>query len=868
MSRIMLIDAAHPEETRVAVVNSGEIEDFDFEAADHRQLRGNIYLAKVTRVEPSLQAAFVEYGGNRHGFLAFSEIHPDYYQIPAEDREALLEEAQSADGEDGDDVDEDELAAENARRTARFAKRYPIQQVIRRRQVMLVQVVKEERGTKGAALTTYLSLAGRYCVLMPNTARGGGISRKITSASDRKRLKSIVSDLSVPQGMGLIIRTAGASRTKTEIKRDYEYLLRMWENIRQQTLESVAPTLIHQEGGLVERSIRDLYDKDVDNVFVEGDTAYREAKDFMKLLIPSHAKKVKEYKDVVPLFTAHGVEQKMESVFSVEAPLKSGGYLVIHQTEALVAIDVNSGRATRERNIESTALKTNLEAAVEAARQMRLRDLAGLVVIDFIDMEDNKNNRAVERKMKDALKLDRARIQMGKISSFGLMELSRQRRRQGVMDSSFETCPHCLGLGKVRSVRSAALAALRELQMKARTVEGGVATLEVSTDVALYLLNDKRDAITQLETAMNAQIIISARTDLKSGEHALSFEGETRKPDPEPTPAEKAAKKSKSGGASKKRSAEDAAASLEVVEVDDDEADDAADAEAAGDDEKPSGRRRRKRGRRGGSRRRKDAAASEAQETDATDGDDKVDGADRGDEPTGNGPASSAPTEDAGSDASHSSDEPPAEPQPLTDYMAAAAQAALGAANGSEDEGSATNAAVDGDEAAAETPEKPKRKRRSRRKPKVDATTEAAAEGEQAVETATTQDKGAVDPTKSETAAPETTQDDVTEAPSTVEVGPSQEPMDAVEAVLPATDDVTETATEDPPPVEAGNANDQNSEPVLETVTVDAPIHEAAPAAPIDEEPVQIEEPVSGEPTLDGPEVEKPKRGWWSLKRR
>jgi ribonuclease E len=406
MTKKMLIDAAHAEETRVVVVDGNRVEEFDFESQNRKQLRGNIYLAKVTRVEPSLQAAFIEYGGNRHGFLAFNEIHPDYYQIPVADREALMREEAEEDDEPheprarggGEDEDEDEggvvgdddddvMEEEVARRRRRLMRKYKIQEVIRRRQIMLVQVVKEERGNKGAALTTYLSLAGRYGVLMPNTARGGGISRKITTATDRKRLKAVVQSLDVPEGMGLIVRTAGAKRTKAEIKRDYEYLLRLWENIRDTTLHSVAPALIYEEEDLVKRTIRDLYDKDIDEVWVEGEAGFKEARDFMRMLMPSQAKKVQAYREPTPLFVRHKIEDHLSQIYSPVVPLRSGGYLVINQTEALVAVDVNSGRATRERNIEATALKTNMEAAEEAARQLRLRDLAGLIVIDFIDMD-------------------------------------------------------------------------------------------------------------------------------------------------------------------------------------------------------------------------------------------------------------------------------------------------------------------------------------------------------------------------------------------------------------------------------------------------------------------------------------------------
>jgi len=638
MANKMLIDATHPEETRVVVSRGSRIEEFDFESASRKPLRGNIYLAKVTRVEPSLQAAFVEYGGNRHGFLAFSEIHPDYYQIPIADRQALLaedaraereeerdeekrerrgrrgrrdrdgrdnrakrtaesgetvsaeveggnghvetdgkeaamvnegapafgdsfapavaesdsesvvenaapltfetvessasedggEEVQarrpSHDDESGDDENSGEDAQEEpeqlgggdalddvAERPHRHSRRqYKIQEVIKRRQIILVQVVKEERGNKGAALTTYLSLAGRYSVLMPNTGKGGGISRKITNAEDRKRLKEIAQELEVPEGMGIILRTAGASRTKPEIRRDYEYLMRMWESVRELTLGSVAPALVYEEGNLVKRSIRDLYNKDIDEVHVAGENAYREAKDFMRMLMPSHAKSVKPYRDQTPLFAAFGVESQLDAMFSNTVTLKSGGYIVINQTEALVAIDINSGRSTREHNIEDTALKTNIEAAEEISRQLRLRDLAGLIVIDFIDMEENRNNRAVEKKLKDCLKNDRARIQVGRISAFGLLEMSRQRIRTGVLESSSVPCPHCAGAGLVRSTPSIALQILRALEEA--LIKSASHNLEVRTrpEVALYVLNQKRAHLRDLEERFNIAITISA----------------------------------------------------------------------------------------------------------------------------------------------------------------------------------------------------------------------------------------------------------------------------------------------------------------------------------------------------------------------
>ncbi|MDP3659932.1 ribonuclease E/G [Phenylobacterium sp.] len=546
MSKQMLIDAAHAEETRVVVVDGNRVEEFDFESQSRKQLRGNIYLAKVTRVEPSLQAAFIEYGGNRHGFLAFNEIHPDYYQIPVADREALmLEEAEEEedhhhpvaardpDGEDDDEIaadDDDVMEEEVARRRRRLMRKYKIQEVIRRRQIMLVQVVKEERGNKGAALTTYLSLAGRYGVLMPNTARGGGISRKITTVTDRKRLKGVVQSLEVPQGMGLIVRTAGAKRTKAEIKRDYEYLLRLWENIRETTLHSIAPALIYEEEDLVKRAIRDLYDKDIEGVWVEGERGFKEAREFMRMLMPSQAKKVQAYREPTPLFVKHRVEDHLSQIYSPVVPLRSGGYLVINQTEALVAVDVNSGRSTRERNIEATALKTNMEAAEETARQLRLRDLAGLIVIDFIDMDEGKNNRAVEKKLKDCLKDDRARVQMGKISSFGLMEISRQRRRSGVLEGTTHVCEHCAGTGRVRSVESSALAALRALEIEALK-GGGEATLRTPRAVGLYILNEKRAYLARLQQASGLFVTVIVDDALAHADHAIERTATETRPD-------------------------------------------------------------------------------------------------------------------------------------------------------------------------------------------------------------------------------------------------------------------------------------------------------------------------------------------------
>ena len=528
MSKTMLIDAAHAEETRVAIVDGRQVEEFDFESKTKRQLRGNIYLAKVTRVEPSLQAAFVEYGGNRHGFLAFNEIHPDYYQIPAADREAIMAEAHSAEDDQDDDAiresDDGESEgglAEEERLKRRLMRRYKIQDVIKRRQILLVQVVKDERGGKGAALTTWLSLAGRYCVLMPNTGKGGGISRKITQATDRKRLKAAAAALDVPRGMGLIIRTAGAKRTKAEIKRDYEYLLRLWETIRETTLASHAPSLIYEEENLVRRAVRDMFDKDFDGIQVEGIEGFKEARDFMRVLMPSQARKVHLYQGSKPLFAANGIEELLTQIHQPVVPLKSGGYLVINQTEALVAIDVNSGRATKERNVEATAFKTNCEAAAEAARQLRLRDLAGLIVIDFIDMDESKNNRTVERILKDELARDRARIQMGRISGFGLMEISRQRRRLGVIEGATEVCPHCAGAGRVRSAESAALMVLRAVDIEAGKNGAGSINLKVSSAVALYILNHKRDYLQHLQRTRGLAVVIQIDDRLGQGESSI-----------------------------------------------------------------------------------------------------------------------------------------------------------------------------------------------------------------------------------------------------------------------------------------------------------------------------------------------------------
>ncbi|WP_340264741.1 Rne/Rng family ribonuclease [Sphingobium mellinum] len=647
MTMRMLIDARHREETRVAVVKGNRIEEFDFESAEHKQLKGNIYLAKVTRVEPSLQAAFVDYGGNRHGFLAFSEIHPDYYQIPREDREALLREerahaeeeaalrAEVDDDEDhhGDDGVElveathhedeegaegeavengdkpgrrgkrgngDDAADELRRKRMALRRRYKIQDVIKRRQVLLVQVVKEERGNKGAALTTYLSLAGRYCVLMPNTSHGGGISRKISNAADRKRLKSIIAEMALPSSMGCIVRTAGLQRTKPEIKRDFDYLARLWDEIREKTLKSEAPALIHNDSDLIKRAIRDIYNKDIEEVIVEGEEGYRAAKEFMKLLMPSHARRVKQYADAVSLFQRASVEDQLAAMYNPVVQLKSGGYLVINPTEALVSIDINSGRSTREHGIEQTAVATNLEAAREIARQLRLRDMAGLVVIDFIDMEMNSNIRKVEKAMKEALKDDRARIQVGRISGFGLMEMSRQRLRTGVLEASTRQCPHCEGTGLVRTASSAGLSALRMLEEEAARGRGSLITLRASQEAAFYVLNNKRRELDEIEHRYGVRIAILPDGEVEGARMSVEASG----PRPErvveytPLPQE-----------------EDDLEIVEELEEDEiEEVEAAAAHEERGDrgEEREGGRRRRRRRRRRGGQRDEHRTEGEA----------------------------------------------------------------------------------------------------------------------------------------------------------------------------------------------------------------------------------------------------------------
>ena len=507
MSKRLLIDARQIEETRVITTTNDIIDDFEYEVHSRRQLKGNIYLARVTRVEPSLQAAFIEYGGNRQGFLAFSEIHPDYYRIPVEDKKKLIAEASAQTDEDLkliENINEDSALDYNEEDLKKVKKslyrNYKIQEVIARRQILLVQVVKEERGTKGAALTTYISIAGRYCVLMPNTPRGGGVSRKIANITDRKRLKKVVDELDVPTGMAVIVRTAGSKRTKTEIKRDYSNSTSIWENVKNLTLESNAPFLIHEEGSLVKRAIRDLYHSDIDEVLVDGNEAYKTCKNYMKSLMPSHAKKVQQYNDDKnPLFQKYKVDSQLHDIFNPKVTLKSGGYLIIDQTEALVAVDVNSGKATRERSIEDTALKTNLEAAEEFARQARLRDLSGLIVVDFIDMEENKNRINVEKKLKETMRKDRARIQIGEISNFGLLELSRQRLRPSIVENSSELCPHCGGSGRIQSIEVSAIQILRSIEEECSSEENMAISVSAHSDIIIHILNNKRSHLNEIE---------------------------------------------------------------------------------------------------------------------------------------------------------------------------------------------------------------------------------------------------------------------------------------------------------------------------------------------------------------------------------
>ncbi|MBO4169392.1 Rne/Rng family ribonuclease [Cereibacter azotoformans] len=869
MAKKMLIDATHPEETRVVVVDGNKVEEFDFETVNKRQLAGNIYLAKVTRVEPSLQAAFVDYGGNRHGFLAFAEIHPDYYQIPVADRKALIEEerayaraeededhgrsrrrsrpapaeAPSADAVQSGDVggmdvvdlgeetgadalyetergearpeadeaekpwkavdhaaetddeiesvaDEDVAEEIPAPRKPR-QRRYKIQEVIKVRQIMLVQVVKEERGNKGAALTTYLSLAGRYCVLMPNTARGGGISRKITQAADRKKLKEIASELEVPEGAGLIIRTAGAKRTKQEIRRDYEYLLRLWEQIRELTLKSVAPAPIYEEGDLIKRSIRDLFNREIEEVLVEGETGYRTAKDFMRMIMPAHARQVIRYDEPMPLFARYQVESYLSGMFNPVVQLKSGGYIVIGVTEALVAIDVNSGRATKEGSIEDTALKTNLEAAEEVARQLRLRDLAGLIVIDFIDMEERKNNAAVEKRLKDKLKTDRARIQVGRISGFGLMEMSRQRLRPGMLESTTQPCAHCHGTGLIRSDDSLALQVLRQLEEEGTRKRSKEVLLRAPIAVVNFLMNQKREHIAMIEARYGMAVRVEADPSLSSPDYVIEkFKTATRVV---PETVKVISGSADLMGAPVDEPEDDWIEEEPEVEEAEEAVEAAEPAEAAPSEGQPKKKRRRRRRRRNGANGATDQTGAEVAESDESDDsdEDEDETADEGDVPE---PAAfvpeMAPEAVIAEPAAEPVAEPVAEPEPV-----------------------------------AEEPPAP-RKRTRVRKPKV-VEESAAAPAEAAPEAEPKEPK----------------------KPSRSRTSRSRKSASAAEEAAPA---VEVAVTVDEAPAEAA----------LDVVETPA---EPAPAAPQPEAaPEPQPEPVSGETD----EESKPRRrGWWSISR-
>ena len=935
MAKKMLIDATHAEETRVVVVDGNKVEEFDFETINKRQLAGNIYLAKVTRVEPSLQAAFVDYGGNRHGFLAFAEIHPDYYQIPVADREALLEEerryAEAAeeqeernsrsrrrrrggakaekaaadpevksdeipgmelvDTEEADapeavegptetdaamaeddaavvadeaaeapveaeettqDEAEDSEAAEDEEnhdhdhhahptdetiesvadedveeeiRPARKPRprRYKIQEVIKVRQIMLVQVVKEERGNKGAALTTYLSLAGRYCVLMPNTARGGGISRKITNAADRKKLKEIATEVDVPKGAGLIIRTAGAQRTRTEIKRDYEYLLRLWEQIRDLTMHSVAPAPIYEEGDLIKRSIRDLYSKDIDEVLVEGDRGYRAAKDFMKMIMPSHAKNVKHYNEQLPLFSRFQVEGYLGQMFNPVVQLKSGGYIVIGVTEALVAIDVNSGRATKEGSIEETALKTNLEAAEEVARQLRLRDLAGLIVIDFIDMEERKNNASVEKRLKDKLKTDRARIQVGRISGFGLLEMSRQRLRPGMLESTTQPCPHCHGTGLIRSDDSLALTVLRAIEEEGTRKRAREVLVKVPVAVANYLMNAKREHVATIEARYGLSVRIEADPALVSPDFSIErFKTATRViPEVEHLDVV-------SASASLMAEVDE-----DVVEEDDIEEAEEVEAEAVSADEQPKKKRRRRRRRK---RKSDEDGVSDMSSDDEGDDEEEAEASDEA------APAEAAPVAEEAADEkpkrkrTRSRRKKPDEEAPAEAVEAEAVEAEAPA------EAVAEAAPVEAEVVAEEAvEEKPKRKRATRTRKKAEEAPVAEAVAEEAPATEEAEEK----PKRKRATR---SRKKVEDAP--VAEAPTAEATPAEEAPKPA-----ETPVEEPveAPVETP------AEAPVET-PVEAPVE--APVETPAEAPVELPPEPMAE-VADDPA--KPKRsGWWS----
>ncbi|MCE8536109.1 Rne/Rng family ribonuclease [Ruegeria pomeroyi] len=1020
MAKKMLIDATHAEETRVVVVDGNKVEEFDFESENKRQLAGNIYLAKVTRVEPSLQAAFVDYGGNRHGFLAFSEIHPDYYQIPVADRQALMEEerayaeAQKArdedeeggkprpkpkrsrsrsrskaeslrssdpvetmdvtepeisgmetidldegddrdmfevpegsspmervadtpveepedvaeaatdqaaeeaeeatadapgetpeakaevtedlddatEDDDGDDDGDDDHDVEDTPRPRRGkadaaskddsiesiaeeddaedlrpvrkprARKYKIQEVIKVRQVMLVQVVKEERGNKGAALTTYLSLAGRYCVLMPNTARGGGISRKITNAVDRKKLKEIAAEMDVPQGAGLIVRTAGAKRTKAEIKRDYEYLQRMWEQIRELTLKSIAPAKIYEEGDLIKRSIRDLYNRDIDEVLVEGEGGYRIAKDFMKMIMPSHAKNVQRYEDQLPLFARFQVESYLNSMFNPTVQLKSGGYIVIGVTEALVAIDVNSGRATKEGSIEETALKTNLEAAEEVARQLRLRDLAGLIVIDFIDMDERKNNAAVEKRLKDKLKSDRARIQVGRISGFGLLEMSRQRLRPGMIEATTQPCPSCHGTGLIRSDDNMALSILRQIEEEGTRRRSREVLVRCPVGIANYLMNQKREHIAQIEARYGLSVRIEGDAHLVSPDFSLEkFKTATRA-----VPQAQAPVVSVDSRLMDQVDADEAA-------EDEDEAEEARTEKPAENDGdgKPKRKRRRRRRRKSGGNGGEDGANdTDANDTDANDtdgnddaGDDSA--SDDGEDARGaEAPAEAEPAAETESTESDEEAAPAKTPRKRTrtrkkpvkaEAAAEAASDEVVSEEASADSAAETVVAAEAEAEAAPVKKTSKPRKPSSRSKKAKTTTEPVAAD------ALAEPVAEAEPVAANAAAA------MTESPAEAETAP----VEAAQVEAPAEAAKSEGEAEPVMPVEvaAGQAEvtaEEIAQPAEETPATQAePDAEPAPElAQAEEQPKPELAVAEAEPEPDSPAKPK-RRGWWSL---
>ncbi len=846
MAKKMLIDATHAEETRVVVVNGNVLENFDIEIAARKQLKGNVYLAKVTRVEPSLQAAFVEYGGNRHGFLSFNEIHPDYYQIPIADRKKLVAEETAAEdkegGEDSDSVEDvggDEIEEEVERRRRPSYRGYKIQEVIKRRQILLVQVVKEERGNKGAALTTYLSLAGRYCVLMPNTNRGGGISRKIDNPGDRKRLKAVLDYLDIPEGIGVIVRTAGAERSKAEIKRDYDYLMKQWIAIRELTLASSAPTLIYEEASLIKRSIRDLYSNQIDEILVSGDESYRLAKDFMKTMIPSHAVRVKQYKDGdIPILHRYKVESQIDAIHHPIVQLQSGGYIVLNSTEALVAIDVNSGRATRGRNIEETAYKTNLEASEEIARQLRLRDLAGLVVIDYIDMEVSRNIHAVERKLKEALRTDRARIQVGRISHFGLLEMSRQRLRPSVMESAGMVCPTCAGTGHVRSTEATALLVLRALEEEGINKPSALVTLYVPAAVALYILNPKRAALAEIEARYQFAVTVNIDESLHSPDFRLerkpvTAEGETPSAVAEAVPeaanatqSEPRKRRPRRQRSSRREETDTEAAAASAEEIQPAGAETAEETTAAGESEgKP---KRRRRGRRGGRRRSQKSAET------------------------------TAAAESAEAESRENMAEEPAGAEPV------AAMTPVDAAAESPDTAdTAETPAVDATQADETTANKPRRRRAPRRRSQKSAETTAAAESAEAE----SRENMAEEPAGAEPVAAMTPVDAAAESPDTADTAETPA-VDATQA-----DETTANkprrrrAPRRKPATEA--ALDKAIDPLPEAVPSTPELAndgalDATPAFEAMDEPVPVDEPVlMAVGAMPPPQEKKPKRGWW-----